>query len=336
VSLASQNIWPGSQKPPKYDGLSEVDDYVEGARFRIRRIPEHEPPSEIVAWLLIGITGAARDAIRGSIGSINNPEKLFELLIKECKPKGWKHNTLQNIIQKKNETVSTFASRIKHQLAQMKLQPELYNEYFVNQLIKGAKPEISTALKALHPRTETAAFEWAEGIELDLAAEASESSESSAKPKASESSAAKLNLLMATDSVYKQNFVTHEALDSKINCVQTEMQDLKHEILNAIGHQWRQPSNRDTQSSRSYQQDRSRDNSSKNSNGRDSNGKNSNIVCYICKKSGHGYWRCFQGSPEEKLRMRDRIMEERNRSNSSRQVSLNSQVALSNPRVSQQ
>ena len=293
VSMAKQNIWPGSQKPPKYDGLSEVDDYVEGARFRIRRIPAHEPPSEIVAWLLIGITGAARDAIRGSIGSINNPEKLFELLIKECKPKGWKHNTLQNIIQKKNETVSTFASRIKHQLSQMKLQPELYNEYFVNQLIKGAKQEISTALKALHRRTETAAFEWAEGIELDLTAEASESSESSAKPKASESNAAKLNLLMATDSVYKQNFVTHDALDSKINSIQTELQDMKQEILNAISYQLRQPNNQDTQSSRPFQQDRS------------------------------------SASPNN-------FNEGDSSSNSSRQVSLNSKVAVSNPRVSQQ
>lgn len=144
----------------------------------------------------------------------------------------------------------------------MKLQPELYNEYFVNQLIKGAKPEISSALKALHPRTETAAFEWAEGIELDLAAEASESSESSAKPKASESNAAKLNLLMATVSVYKQNFVTHDALDNKINSIQTDMQDMKQEILNAIDYQWRQPNNRDTQSSRSFPQDRSSTSSS--------------------------------------------------------------------------
>ena len=329
-NIASQNVWPGSQKPPKYDGLSEVDDYVQGARFRIRRIPVHEPPSEIVAWLLIGITGEARDAIRGSIQAINNPEKLFAVLIKECKPKGWMHNTLQSIIQKNSETVSTFSSRIKHQLTQMKLQPELYNEYFVNQLIKGAKPEISSALKALHPRTEAVAFELAEGIELDLATEAN------VKPKASESSAAKLNLLMATDSVYKQNFVTHDALDSKINCVQTEMHDMKQEILTAIGHQWRQPNSRDTQNSRSYQQDRGRDHSSRNSNGRDSSGKNPTMVCYLCKRSGHGYWRCFHGSPEEKLRIRDRIMEERNRSNSARQVSLNSQVALSNPRVSQQ
>jgi hypothetical protein len=111
-NIASQNVWPGSQKPPKYDGLSEVDDYVQGARFRIRRIPVHEPPSEIVAWLLIGITGEARDAIRGSIQAINNPEKLFAVLIKECKPKGWMHNTLQSIIQKPNKTVSIFASRI--------------------------------------------------------------------------------------------------------------------------------------------------------------------------------------------------------------------------------
>ena len=149
----------GIQKPPKYDGLSEVDDYIQGARFYIRRIPAYEPPSEIVAWLLIGITGKARDAIRGSIATINSPEKLFEMLIKEFKPKGWMLNTLQNIIKTKNETASTFASRIKHQLAQMKLQPELYNELFFNQLIKGAKPEISSALKAaLHPRTEAVAF----------------------------------------------------------------------------------------------------------------------------------------------------------------------------------
>ena len=114
------------------------------------------------------------------------------------------------------------------------------------------------------------------------------------KSKASESSADKLNLLMATYSVYKQNFVTHDVLDSKINCVQTEMQNMKREILTAIGHQWRHPNNRDTQNSRSFRQDRSRDNSNRNFNSEDSS------------------------------------------SNFSRQVSLNSQVAISNPRVSQQ
>jgi hypothetical protein len=53
---------------------------------------------------------------------------------------------LSTIVQKDDETVSTFIARLKQQLKRMKLDEEMYEDMFLEQIKRGTKPEIGNIL----------------------------------------------------------------------------------------------------------------------------------------------------------------------------------------------
>ena len=155
------------KKPPKYDGISDVDHYIRNARFVSSRI-QNEPDEEIVKWLLSGIEGTAIVILSGYLDKIKTPEDLFSMMEKECRPKGRPMYLLSTVVQKHDETVSTFSARIKQQLKRMKLDEEMYEDLFLEQIKKGSKPDIGNILKGLFPSTAEEALVLAENIEKEI------------------------------------------------------------------------------------------------------------------------------------------------------------------------
>ena len=167
VNQASYRKDLTDKKPPKYDGISDVDHYIRNARFVSSRI-KNEPDEEIVKWLLSGIEGTVILIISGYLDKIKTPEDLFSIMEKECRPKGRPMYLLSTVVQKDDETVSTFSARIKQQLKRMKLDEEMYEDLFLEQIKKGSKPEIGNILKGLFPSTAEEALILAENIEKEI------------------------------------------------------------------------------------------------------------------------------------------------------------------------
>ena len=164
-------IWTkklSEKKAPKLDDILDVDDYIFDAQFYIDDM-EDECPTKLVRWLLLGIRGDPRTVIRSFIKEIKTPKQLFEVLGRECRPRG----SFSNIVQAESEPIRTFSARIRRHLDRMDPQlydknPELYTDLYIKQLTEGAIYEINQAFTRLFPDTIDQAFTLAVKIEENL------------------------------------------------------------------------------------------------------------------------------------------------------------------------
>jgi hypothetical protein len=327
------------KKPLKYDGATDPDEYIENARFYISDM-EEEPPSKLVQWLLVGISGTARIAIRGFKHEITTPENLFEVIARECRPKGSETAQLENIIQGKDEPVHIFGARIKHQLERMECSRKTYTEHFITQLTKGSLPEISKMLNTQFPNTVEEASKLAEKIEDKVMR-----SKRTKTKLTSETTEAKVNMLINQDKINNEKFVTTEALDEKFGAVINAIKDMRH------------TANSNEKEVRQYNRGNwnNQDNNKRFTRGNWNNGNNNGrfvrddwtrnngatrqpnwhkVKCYFCGEQGHGYRGCRHATFDDKLLIQNRLsMGER--MEPPRPNALNSQTASSNPPMAQ-
>jgi hypothetical protein len=152
------------KKVPTFDGTSDVDDYIDDAKFYVRDNAD-ESPLNLLEWLLTGLSGVARIAVRSHRKTLKTPAKLFDLLIKECRPTGTEQAKLENTIQNSDESITIFSARIKQQLERMKCSKKVYMESYIAQLTKGSSPEISILLEAQIPASVDDAYRMAKFLE---------------------------------------------------------------------------------------------------------------------------------------------------------------------------
>lgn len=355
-SVQSDNVVKkklSDKKVPTFDGTSDVDDYIDDARFYVRDNAD-ELPFHLLEWLLTGLSGVARTAVRSHRKNLKTPEQLFKLLIKECRPTGTEQAQLENIIQNSDESITTFSSRIKQQLERMECSKKMYKESYIAQLTKGSLPEISAMMEKQIPASVKDAYRMAKFIEERVKIERLNSKRS--KPKPSQSSDAKINVLMNQDKLVNDKF---EALNDKIGSLvnviqglaekQTPMVDRnqQEQYCNNIN---RNNNNNNYNGTNGINNNNSgyNNNYNNNSNNRYSRNnmnksKSSRLSCFICGKQGHGYMNCFNANSEQKLQVRDRLQSGEHlkapvlnyQPTTQNANHLNSNVASSNPQMMQ-
>jgi hypothetical protein len=326
------------KKPPKYDGNSDVDHYIRNARFASSRI-RNEPDEAIVKWLLSGIEGTAIVILSGHLAKIKTPEDLFRIVEKECRPKGRPMYLLSTVVQKDDESVSTFSARIKQQLRRMNLDEEMTEDMFLEQIKRGSKPEIGNILRGLFPSTAAKALVLAENIEKEIKGgsvpvlvqfinkedkgsnkedKGSAVKEEKVKQKPTESSAAKINVLMKQDEIYKEKFATNDTVSD----LKAQIQDQFKDVLAAVNDLRTSNMNREdfgTAESRGQNNNGQRRSNNNRNNSNSWNNKSnkpqsrndnnrSNLICYACKKTGHGYMSCFEATPADKLKICESLL----------------------------
>jgi hypothetical protein len=306
---------------------------------------------DLLEWLLTGLSGIARIAVRSHRKTLRTPAQLFAILIKECRPTGTEQAQLENIIQKSDESITIFSARIKQQLERMECSAKVYMESYISQLTKGSLPDISALLEQQIPASVDDAYRMAKFLEEKVKIEKFNSKRS--KPKPSQSNDAKLNVLMNQEKLANDKY---EALNDKVGALVNAIQSLTDRTASVDRNQQESCCN----NMNNYHNNNSNHNSNNGFNSNNNNGYNNNpnnrnsrnnmnkskprLSCFICGKQGHGYMNCYNANGDQKLQMRDRLQRGEHlkapmpnfQSNNQNASHLNSNVASSNPRMMQQ
>ena len=335
------------KKVPTFDGTSDVDDYVDDAKFYVRNNAE-ESQLDLLEWLLTGLSGIARIAVRSHRKTLRTPAQLFAILIKECRPTGTEQAQLENIIQKSDESITIFSARIKQQLERMECSAKVYMESYISQLTKGSLPDISALLEQQIPASVDDAYRMAKFLEEKVKIEKFNSKRG--KPKPSQSNDAKLNVLMNQEKLANDKY---EALNDKVGALVNVIQSLTDRTATVDRNQ-QEPccnniSNYNNNSNRNNNHGFNNNNGyNNNSNNRNNsrnfgmnnrsgvnNSKSPRMKCFSCGRQGHSYMNCFNATSEQKLAIRDKLQNNEH-VKAPESNHLNSNVASSNPRMMQQ